>query len=687
MSSVDPTSQAPSAQGAIPFRAETRQLLDILIHSLYTEREVFLRELISNASDALTRMNFEMLTNREVLDPEAELGIWITTNTEENTLTIRDTGVGMTQDEMIENLGTIAHSGAREFLQAAQAVNAAGSPTPVSEIIGQFGVGFYSAFMVAEWIRVTSRSFKKDAEARTWYSTGSDTFTIEPAEQAGRGTTVTVKLKADAAEFSQENRLREVIKKHSDFIPYPIYLGAETKLVNERTAVWRQSPREVTKEKANDFYRQFTLDFEPPLTFGHMVVDAPVQMYALLFVPASPEKNIFSPRKEDGLKLYARKVLIQEYSHDLLPEYFRFIQGVVDSEDLQLNVSRESIQSNRVIAQMRRALTGKVLDMLKKLAAEEQDLTAKAQRREENAKEEEETKKEGEEVASTESEVNTDNPTDEKANENGGYANFWKSFGRFIKEGIATAGGPNGDRDSLDTLPPLLRYHTLNHPDLWISFDQYVQDLKPDQKKIYYILGDDDRSVIHSPHLDVFRHSGVDVLLMTDPLDSFTLITLNKYKDFPLVNAATEKPETAAEEKPAAEGEPGEKSEPLPEDALAGLVQRFKDALGERVSDVRSTDRLIDSPARLVDQEGSLNQEVQRVYRLLRQEYQVPEKVLEINPRHPILKKLSEQPADSDINRLIIEQIYEDALLIEGLHPDPASMISRIQDLMKAALK
>lgn len=622
--------QKPAGQEAIPFRAETRQLLNILIHSLYTDHEVFLRELISNASDAITRLNFEMLTNRDVVDADAELGIWITTNPEEKTITVRDTGIGMTREELIENLGTIAHSSARAFIQAAQEAKA-----PVSEIIGQFGVGFYSAFMVADWIRVTSRSFHKDSTAYTWFSNGEDTYTLETADKADRGTIVTIKLKPDEEAFLEESRIREIIKKHSDFIPFPIYLGKDNQLVNQRTALWRQSPREVEAAQYDDFYRQFTLEFEAPITSTHLVIDAPVQLYALLYVPSTPEKGMFTTRKEDGLKLYARKVLIQEYSRDLLPEYYRFIQGVVDSEDIQLNVSRESIQSSRVMAQIKRALTGKVTDMLKKLAA--------------------------------------DKPEDEEK----GYPKFWKNFSRFIKEGIAT------DRESMETLAPLLRYHTLNHPDHWVSLDDYILNLKPDQKKIYYILGDDDRSVIHSPHLDVFRHSGVDVLLMTDPLDSFTLMSLTQYKDLTLVNAAAEKPEVPADEKPADENQ----EEKLPEEALTNLVQRFKDTLGERISDVRTTDRLIDSPARLVDKEGSMNQEVQRVYRMLHQDFEVPQKVLEINPQHPILRKLNEQPVDGPLNNLIIEQIYEDALLIEGLHPDPAGMIGRIQELMKAVLK
>ncbi|HEX9017643.1 MAG TPA: molecular chaperone HtpG [Anaerolineaceae bacterium] len=652
--------QETTNPGAIPFRAETRQLLDILIHSLYTEREVFLRELISNASDALTRMSFEMLTNRDVLEPETELAIWITTDPAERTLTIRDTGVGMTRDELVENLGTIAHSGARDFLKAAQETHAS-----ASEIIGQFGVGFYSAFMVAEWIRVTTHSYRSEVEAQTWFSAGEDTYTLEPATKTTRGTEILVKLKEDAAEFAEENRLREVIRKHSDFIPYPIYLGSEASQVNQRSALWRQNPREVEQAKYDEFYRQFTLDFQAPLAHTHMVVDAPVQLYALLYIPTSPERTMFSARKEDGLKLYARKVLIQEYSRDLLPEYFRFITGVVDSEDLQLNVSRESIQSSRVMAQIRRALTGKVLEMIKKLAQEPAPQSA-TKATEAAAEEATQAEEEGPEPK---------------------YATFWKTFSRFIKEGIATAGAPTPggtpDKDAQENLPPLLRFHSLNQPETLLSLDDYVAAFKPEQKKIYYILGDDERSALHSPHLDVFRHTGVDVLLMADPLDPFVLLSLGKYKDFALVNAAVEKPEVQATE-PAEEEK---KEEAIAEDTLAGLVQRFKDTLGERVADVRTTDRLIDSPARLVDTDGALNQEIQRAYRAMRQEFDAPKKVLEINPRHAILKRLAEQPAGSEVGKMIIEQIFEDALLIEGLHPDPVSMIERIQELMKAALK
>jgi molecular chaperone HtpG len=615
--------QKPSeSHQPISFKAETRQLLDILIHSLYTEREIFLRELISNASDALTRVDFELLTNRDVLDPQAELAIQIIPNKDENTLTISDTGIGMTADEMVANLGTIAHSGAREFITAVKE-----SGKSVTDLIGQFGVGFYSAFMVAEWIQVTSRSSRPEAQAATWYCTGADTFTVEPSEKAERGTTVTLKLKSDDAEFLQEGRLREIIRKHSDFIPFPIYLADQKEQVNRQTAVWRQSPREVEKQAYDDFYKQLTLDFEPPLVHTHMVVDAPAQMYAILYVPAKSERNMFSPRKEPGLKLYARKVLIQEYNKDLLPEYLGFVEGVVDSEDLPLNVSRESVQSNRIMAQLKKLVTSKVIDMLKKLA------------------EEDETK----------------------------YNQFWEAYARFIKQGVAM------EQAEPEALHSLLRFHTTKFPDQWHSLEAYVERMQPGQDQIYYIIGDDEHSILYSPHLEVVKRFEYEVLLMTDPVDAFLLMGLNKYKDHTLANVATSDlklPE--GDEKPA--------DQELPETDYSGLVERFKTQLGERVTEVRITGRLSDSPARLVDPEGVLNQEMQRVYRMLNREFEAPKKVLELNPRHPILVRLNTFPADSPLNALITEQVYEDALLIEGLHPDPASMIARIQKLMEAAL-
>ncbi len=614
----------------IAFKAEIRQLLDILIHSLYSEREIFLRELVSNASDALNRLRFEMLTNREVHDADVELAIQITADKDAKTITITDTGIGMTTEELTTNLGTIAQSGAREFIQAAKENQAS-----LTDIIGQFGVGFYSAFMVAETVTVISRSYRPEAAAAQWESSGGDTFTVVPAEKAERGTTIIIHLKEDALEFADEWKLRQIVRKHSDFVAFPVYVGEgeNRQQANHVTSIWRQAAREVKAEEYDEFYKQLTLEMDPPLAHAHIVTDAPVQLYALLFIPGSSQRGMFALRKEDGLKLYARKVLIQEYHKDLLPEYYRFVHGVVDSEDIPLNVSREMVQNNPVMARLKKILTGRVTGMLKSLA-------------------------------------------DDKENPDK-YLKFWEAFGDHVKQGIAVE---QTDRESLY---PLLRFRTTTVGDKWSSLTDYVGRMKPGQQKIYYLLGDDPRSMTRSPHLDYFRENGYEVVLFTEIVDSFMLLGLQKYEGFDLQNVAA-----ADLELPAADNDkPAEASTPMPDAEFSTLVDRFKTQLGDRVSDVRATERLRGSMARLVDPDGTMGQEMQRVYKILEKDYETPKKVLELNPRHPTLAGLGQRPADDPLAQALIEQIYESALLIEGLHPDPASMIPRIEQLMAAALK
>jgi molecular chaperone HtpG len=485
--------------------------------------------------------------------------------------------------------------------------------------------------MVAEWIRVTSRSYLPDAIAASWYCTGEDTYTIEPAQKSDRGTTVTVKLKEDAKEFAQESRLREIVKKHSDFVSFPIYLGEKKEQANQQTALWRQTPRKVEKKDYEEFYHQLTLDFSPPLTYLHLSVDAPVQMYAILYVPSKSERNIFSIRKEDGLKLYSCNVLIQEYCKDVLPEYYRFIQGVVDTEDLPLNVSRETIQANRIMVNLKQLITSKITGALEKLAKDEPE----------------------------------------------NYSKFWEEYSRYIKEGIAI------EQSEPESLYPLLRFHTINLPEQWSSLDDYLGRMKADQKDIYYILGDDERSVIYSPHLDIIKKHELDVLLLAQPIDAFMVVRLTKYKDYNFVNVSF--PDLKL---PALPKEPETEAPPsIDPNEWVSLIQRFKSRLGEKVTDIRMTDRLSGSPARLVDPEGAPNQEIQRVYRLLKEDFQTPKKILELNPGHPILINLNSLPSDSELGQMIIDQIYENALLIEGLHPDPAGMIERIQKIIEAAIK
>ncbi|GAB4531891.1 MAG: molecular chaperone HtpG [Anaerolineales bacterium] len=615
-----------TVQSAHTFKAEIKQLLDILIHSLYTEREIFLRELISNASDALSRMRFVMLTDQNVLDPQAELAIRVSGDPEKRLLVIEDSGVGMTAGELAENLGTIAHSGARAFLDAAQKGEAAPS---LADIIGQFGVGFYSVFMVAEKVTVVSRSYRPDESAARWESQGGETYTLDSAEKTTRGTRIEIYLKEDATEFAQEHRLREIIRRHSDFVVYPIFLGDSEEPVNSRRALWREAPGQVTDEQYADFYKQFTLDFEPPLLHLHLRSDAPVQMYALLYIPASAERNMFSLRKEDGLKLYARKVLIQEYTRDLLPEYLRFVQGVVDSEDLPLNVSRETIQANPMIAQIRKILSGKVLGALREMAAKEPEK----------------------------------------------YARFWQVFGARLKEGVVT----QTDAQERKKLYPLLRFGSTQFPAQWVSLADYVGRMKAWQKTIYYLLGEDADSVLQSPHLDPFRARGIEVLTLTEPIDSFLVVTLTEYEGFPVKNAASADLPDEAEQDASGDDEAAA-------DAMQPVFERFRTILGERVAGVRFSRRLHDSVARLSDPDGAMDAEMQRVYRYLGKDYTIPKKVLELNPRHALIRKLAALPGDDPLTQAVVTQVYESALLLEGLHPNPAGMVARIQQLMDAAL-
>jgi molecular chaperone HtpG len=620
MTDATQTTAGEEAQ-SFHFKAETKQLLNILIHSLYKDREVFLRELLSNASDALNRLRFEMVTNQDVLDPKAGLGIHVKADKEGGMLTIQDTGIGMTKDEIIENLGTIAQSGARKFIEATQ-----DKKGDFAQFIGQFGVGFYSVFMVAEWVRVTSRSHKPRAKAVSWYATGEDNYQVSPAEMTERGTKIEIKLKEDAAEFAEEQRLKNIIHKHSEYIGFPIYVGEEKQQVNKQTSIWRTSKQDVTEEQYKDFYRQVTLDFEDPLLHIHMVTDAPVQLYALLYVPGKAERGIFSVRKEDGLKLYSRNILIDEYNKDLLPDYLRFVQGVVDSEDLPLNVSRETIQATGLMARLKKVVTGQVMKELETLAKKD------AQK----------------------------------------YQAFWEEFGGYLKQGVATV------LAEAENIYPLLRFKTNLHAETWSSLEDYVGRMQPEQKVIYFIVGDDPKSVLRSPHLDYFQSQGTEVLLLAEPIDSFMLMGLRKYKEFELKNVAqAEIPDKPKE----TEGQ-----EQIAEADFSKLIERFKQVLGERVVDVRASSRLTQSVARLADADGALDPELQRVYRYLGKEYEIPKKVLELNPSHMILKKLLDMDSASELQTLIIEQIYDSALLVEGLHPDPSSMVARVQQIMEVAL-
>ena len=609
------------------FKAEIQQLLNILVHSLYTDREIFLRELISNAADALNRLQFEMLTNRDVLDAEAELAIRVDVDEEAKTMTVSDSGIGMTHDEIVENLGTIAQSGAAAFLKRLEEVQDK-EHLPL-EMIGQFGVGFYSVFMVAQEVRVVSRSYRPDAEACEWVSDGSASFRVGLSEKAERGTQVIVKFKEDAAEFATAWRVEQIVKKHSDFVTFPIYMG--DRVGNRQKPLWRQSPRETTEKDYNDFYRHLTLDFDEPLLVSHLVSDVPVDIRSVLYVPARRERGILSPRTDYGLKLYAKGVMIQEYHQELLPKHFRFVEGVVESEDLPLNISRETVQRNPAARRIQRALVGKLIKELETLA--------------------------------------TERPDD--------YRRFWDEFGAFIKEGIAS------DSASKSDLLPLLRFYSSKaQGDAIVSLAEYTARMVSGQSAIYYLVGDDLQSVAHSPHLDYFRANDIEVLYLVDPIDNFLVMTLTEFDSKPLKNV-----DDATLDLPLEGDAEAAEEVVIPEADFNRLVGRFVKVLGDKVTQVRESKVLRDSSCRLVSPESVPGREMQRVYKLLDKEFEVPKKILEINRSHALMRNLTRlvtDAPDDPVIDLAIEQLFENQLLIEGIHPNPAAMVSRIQTLMEA---
>lgn len=646
-----------SSGESLEYRTEVKQLLDILAHSLYTDRAIFLRELISNASDALNRIQFEMLTNHDVVDAERELAIHLRADAANQTLTISDSGTGMNRDELIENLGTIAHSGARAFL-----LNAGKGQAAQEEIIGQFGVGFYSVFMVADRVTVTSRSLRPDEGGWRWSSTGDSSFTLEPAEKADRGTEIQIHLKEDAAEYAQPWRLESVIRKHSNYVSFPIYVEsvesvesaesaanadaaeveeaeeqkAALEPVNRRTALWRQSPSSVQPAEYTEFYQQLTLADDEPLLHLHIVTDAPVNLRALLFVPGSRERTQLHLRPEYGLTLYSRKVLIQEHNKELLPEHLRFVEGMVDSEDLPLNVSRETVQGNPLMRQMRRALTSRVHKEIKALA---------------------------------------ENETDK-------FLRLWEEFGVFVKEGVVT------DPASQEVLVDLLRFRSnRTGENAWVSLKEYTQRMAADQQAIYYVLGGDLKSLAHSPHLDYFRAHDIEVLYLVDPIDGFVTTSLRDFAGKVLqnvddANLELPKGKDAAEKKES-------DAAPVSSQQFDALVKRFLSVLGDRVKSVREAKLLVDSPCRLVSDEEHYERDLERFRRLTEENYAAPARVLELNRKHPIIANLAlalEKNPNEPLLPAAIDQLFDNALLLEGLHANPVEMVEHIQEILAAAV-
>jgi len=611
------------------FQAETRKLLNIIIHSIYTNKEIFLRELISNASDALDKLRFEMSRGTEIIEPEKDLEIRIIPDKENKVLTVQDTGMGMSSQEIVDNLGTIAKSGTEEFLKQVSEEN----QNP-DNIIGQFGVGFYSVFMVAKQVDITSRSARPNDAPVFWTSDGLGGYEVrELSEEAPRGTRIDIHVGEEHSEYLDEERLKSIVKKHSNFISFPIYINEEK--VNTIPALWKESKFTIQKEQYDEFYRFLTLDSEDPLDTVHISVDAPVQFNSLLFIPKKSTAMFETYSSEWGLDLYVHRVLIQRRNQDLIPQYLGFLQGVVDTEDLPLNLSRESIQESALIRKINSTICKQVLSRLEKIASEDPET----------------------------------------------YETFWKEHGKVFKLGYT-------DFANRDKFVELLRFNSshFSEAESLTSLADYVQRMKPDQKEIYYVSGPSRENIAGNPHLEIFSSKGLEVLYLFEPIDEFMLQAVGSYKDYALKSVEHVDPKDL-EEFSSEEGQEEQLSSEEEAD-MQKLLEKMKGILGDRVTEVRASKRLKNSPACLVNAQDGVTSQMQKVMHYLNKDSSIPQQILEINPRHPLsrnlLKVYRSNPEDKFI-QTSTEQLFETALLMAGYLSDPHTLVSRTFNLLENA--
>ncbi|MHB1685919.1 MAG: molecular chaperone HtpG [Ignavibacteriaceae bacterium] len=615
------------------FKAEIKQLLDILVHSLYTSREIFLRELISNSSDALDKLRFESTKGTDILDSPPSGGpleIKINFDEKKKLLTISDNGIGMTKDELITNIGTIAKSGSAEFLK-----QLAENKSDVNNIIGKFGVGFYSVFMVAEEVVIKSKSFKKDAAAVEWRSDGLGNYEIiELDENLKRGTSIEIHLKEDAKDFAEKYRIESAIKRHSNFISFPIYL--ENEKINTISALWREPKSNISKEQYSEFYKFLSYDSEEPTDTIHVSVDAPIQFSSLLFIP---KKNFdfFGMNREDyGLDLYVRRVLIQHKNKELLPEYLAFVKGVVDSEDLPLNISRETLQENIIFSKIANSITNQVLSYLLKKAKDEPEK----------------------------------------------YAEFWKEHGRVFKLGYS-------DFTNMEKYTQLLRFNSSanKNADELTALEDYVSRFQDGQKEIYYAFGNSRDAIAINPHLEIFKRKGIEVLYLYDPIDEFIVTSIRKFKDYNF--KSVDSTELANLDKLKDVSEKENKFEKLDKDDekhFDSLLGRIKEILGDRVTEVKESNRLSDSPACVVNPDDSISASMQKILRMTNKDISIQKKVFEINKDHKLIRnllKIFKSNSKDEYITNVVEELYESALLLEGSLNDPYKLVRRINQMLE----
>jgi molecular chaperone HtpG len=619
--------EPPSANAEnFEFQSEVKQLLNILVYSLYQHKEVFLRELISNAVDALNKVQFESLTNSDIQDKDLDFKIEISIDKDKNKVIIEDTGIGMTKQELVDNIGTIAHSGTLDFVKKVTESNT----NDKMDLIGQFGVGFYSSFMVAEEIHVHTKYSGKGSKGLLWKSTGGNDYTIEDKGKKQRGTRIELIVKDDEKEFLEKTRLQTIIKQHSRFVPFPIYLEGEK--IESVEAIWTQPKSSLKEKDYNEFYKFFQNANEDPEAYLHLSSDAPVQFNTIMYLPKSNPEIYGWVKSDPGIDLYSRKVLIQKASRDLLPEYFRFIKGVVDSEDIPLNISRETIQSNIRITKIKKFILKKIFDQFKQIKEKDMDK----------------------------------------------YLTIWKNFQRNFKEGV-----PN-EYEYREQLSALLLFHSSKTPKgEYTDLDQYVERMPKDQFEIYYAIGNDHDSIDRNPALEAFKKKDLEVLYFIDPMDGWTIDHLQTYKGkmFRPVEAADIKLDEDEKEK-----EQDEKDVK----AAENLVTYLKTTYGERIEDVRVSKRLVDSPCILVNSPTAPSIQLERMMRLQNQKADFSKKILEINPRHKLIKemvRIHKGKADSEELKTLSQQLLDNMILREGVLEDIENIVPRIHDIMLQAAK
>ena len=635
------------------FQTEVRKLLDLMVHSLYSNKEIFLRELISNASDAADKLRFEALSDDALYEGDGELKVGVSFDPDARTVTIRDNGIGMTREEIAANLGTIARSGTRRFFESLTGDNAKDT-----QLIGQFGVGFYSSFIVADRVTVTSRrAGRPAAEGVCWESSGEGEFTVETVDVEPRGTEVVLHLRDGEDEFLDRYRLRSIVRKYSDHVSIPILMPGEgqgqdmgmgdgadgdedtdtdpdkddrndEETINAATAMWTRNRNELSDDDYKGFYKHVAHDFEDPLAWVHSRVEGNLEYSLLLFVPARAQFDLWDRNIRRGVKLYVRRVFIMDDAEHLMPAYLRFVRGVIDSADLPLNISREILQENRQIQSIRTGSVKRVLDLLAGMAKDEPDK----------------------------------------------YTTFWEHFGRVLKEGVVE------DDRNREPIAKLLRFASTHNvgDEQTVSLDDYVARMKDGQKGIYYITADGYRTARNSPHLEVFDKHGLEVLLLADPIDEWLVMHLTEYDDKPLTSVMKgelDLGDVAADDETPADEADGDHGP---------VLERFREALSERVKDVRVTRRLSTSPACLVGEEYELSRHMERILDAAGQKVDSTRPVLEINPDHPMVARLA---AETEASRQAdwANLIFDQALLSEGGKlDDPAAFVRRMNELVVA---